>query len=110
MEPKQSFIVIAFPVGLGDSATKAQRLRHTAQVAGPLIDALTRACGEMPHLLHPDTTAICLLVHGEFTRVAEAADESTASETRVFIARVDTPSECIGLSAAETWLRRSGVA
>jgi hypothetical protein len=99
------FIVIAFPASPDAKASSVVRQKVVADIAGRLIAGLSKACGERPHLLWPDTTAICMLVHGEFQAIKQAVDDAAAFDTRAFIARIEQPIECIELSAALTWAR-----
>lgn len=102
----QTFLVIAFPAPSRPNMSNPERIREVAPIAKRLADELRRACGEAPLMIQPDLTSICLLAHGEFDAISRAVETARASDTAAFIARVDTPTECIGLATAEGWLKR----
>lgn len=107
---RHAFIVIAFPVASRTGMTDTERMVELAPEAKRLREALERACGEPAQPLQPNLTAVCLLAHGQHDRIVRAVEEARSGDTAAFIARVDTPTECIGLSVAESWLKRKGVA
>lgn len=104
-----TFVVIAFPVAPSRDAKQAQRLAAIGPEVARMVKELTQACGEPPKMLQPDLSAICMLAHGTFERIAQAVDAARASDTSAFIARIDTPIECIGLAPSATWLKAHGL-
>lgn len=100
METAECFVVLVFP-SAEDRSSKAK----LGELATRLINELRTACGEAPHMISPDASAICLLAFGEYGRIARAVELARAPDTRLFIARASSPFECTGLATAYTWMK-----
>lgn len=90
------FVVLVFPA--------EKEPRKVAELATRIKDELKKACGEVPTMIRPDLTAMCLLVDGQFDRISRALRDAVAPDTRYFLAKLEKPFESAGLSTAHQWL------
>lgn len=91
------FVVIVFPA--------EKEPKKVAELATRIKDGLKKACGDVPTMIRPDLTAMCLLVDGEFGRISRALQEAVALDTRYFVAKLEKPYASAGLSTAHQWLQ-----
>jgi hypothetical protein len=92
----EKHLVIVYPQDQADAQ----------QLARSLAAALKETCGDSPLLVRPNTTALCLLVQGDFKAIAKAVDSVTDAYSHWLVVKVDTPFEAHGLSTAAHWLGR----
>jgi hypothetical protein len=97
---KASFVVMVFPADRSKAGLGPLFKRVMAE--------LTSACGEPPCNVFPDTTAVCMLVNGEFDRITRALETAKAIDTQYLILQAGSPYEARGLSKSVTWLQRHG--
>lgn len=80
--------------------------RELAALASALERSLAQACNTPPQLVRPDTTALCLLVHGSLPVISRAVHEVTDAYSHWLVVPVGTPHAAHALSSADLWLRR----
>lgn len=91
------FLVTLFP--------EAKDKTALGTLARTLNTALTKATGEAPQIVHPNTGAICLLVFGEFDTINRALRDVCENDVRYLLVRIDTPFSAFGLSSAHAWFQ-----
>ena len=91
------FLVLVFPA--------EKEPKKIADLATRIKDELKKACGDVPTMIRPDLTAMCLLVDGEFERITRALQVAVAIDTRYFVAKLEKPYVSAGLSTAHQWLQ-----
>lgn len=106
MSEKQSFLITVFAPTEKDS--NKPKLKDLAM---RLQTALLTACGQAPTFVHPDTSKLVLLAHGDFNAIVKALSSVCHQNDEPWLlAQVGTPCTASGLSRAAAWIQtRSSV-
>lgn len=98
---RKQYLLVVFP--------DASEPREFAKVAAKLMTSLQQATGTAPALVHPNTSAICLLIEGLISRIEPALEDSCRNCPRL-LTEFGEEFSFVGLNAAKGWLqsRRGG--